>query len=147
MLGDSLTLRISMPRTATSHHSQFTTANSLGLPAVLSRAPVFILFNHTQDLCPAAAPHTSATTDIHRNRCNSLLSRQNSIKSNTYTQNITCSLSAVTGRNTVNGRCTSISPRKAKEDWAQTYSTPESLTSISSICLLQTDMSTTQKLT
>lgn len=116
-----------------------TTANNLGLPALPSRASVFILSNHAWDVYPATAPHMSAThryTQGHRNRCNSFLSRQNRIKSNNITQNISCSLLGLTDRNTVDtGKWTLVSPRQAKEDCTQSFSTPQSLTSICSICL------------
>lgn len=112
---------------------------------------MFILFNHAWDLCPATAPHTSAIyryAQMDRNRYNSLLSRQNRIKPNNYTQNTNWSLLGLTDRNRVDaGRWTLISPRQAKEGCTQSYSVSELLTSICSICLLQTRMSKTQKLT
>lgn len=136
-----------MPKTATSHHSQLPQLTTW--PCLQCSVELLGLFYFTTHRTSALPLHHTQVlpTDIHRNRCNSLLSRQNSIKSNNYTKTISYSLSAVTDRNTGNGRCTSISPRKAKEDWAQTYSTSESLTSICSIRLLQTCMTTTQKLT
>lgn len=106
-----------------------TTAHNLGLPALLSRVSVFILSSRAQDMCPAAAAHTSAIhryAQTDRNRCNSLMSRQNRIRSNNYTQNISCSLLGLTDRNTADaGRWTLVSPRQAKEDCTQSYSTPE----------------------